>query len=247
MTTLDVTQLVSGYRASTVLKSVSFSLRSGEIVAIVGSNGAGKSTLLRTISGVVKTRSGSISLDGKPLTGRAPENVSRAGVAHVPEGRGIFTSLTVAENLLLGRAGHASDASRAKPAFGMPDAFDLFPVIGRRRSEWAGNLSGGEQQMLAIARALMAGPHILMIDEPSLGLAPLIVDEVYRTLSRLREDQSIGILVIEQSMDRAASLADRTMLMSEGTLLPIQASGGQADIKELARTYFGMTHTEGAA
>ncbi|CAM5521108.1 branched-chain amino acid transport system ATP-binding protein [Aquamicrobium terrae] len=237
MTSLVLENVFSGYGSIDVLRGVSLKVGNGDFLAVVGPNGAGKSTLLRTISGLLRLKKGSIRLDAQSIDGLATERIARSGVAYVPEGRGIFTSLTVHENLLLG----LQAARRSAPVSEVPMAFDLFPVLGQRRNEWAGNLSGGEQQMLSIARALMARPNILMVDEPSLGLAPRIVEHVYATLTQLREREGIGILVIEQSLDRASAAADRVMLMSRGVLSALDTSTAVAGKQGMAEAYFGIT------
>lgn len=243
MTTLAIEGLTAGYGTMSILQSVSLQLEAGEILAIVGANGAGKSTLLRTISGLVRSRSGSILLDNRDIAKATPEAIVRLGLAHVPEGRGIFTSLTVLENLMLGASGQrrATTGASGVTPFNIVAAYDLFPIIYERRNEWAGNLSGGEQQMLSIARALMASPGIVMIDEPSLGLAPLIVDQVYNTLLSLRATHGIGVIVVEQSIQRATAAADRVLLMTNGELAPLDQGLARAGRHEMTRAYFGIS------
>ncbi len=186
----------------------------GEIVGLIGPNGAGKSTTLHAIMGLVPLQRGEIRLAGASLHGRRPETIARAGVALVPEGRRIYAELTVEENLRLGLAGRRD---RTGAAAAMEHVFDLFPIVREFRGRRAGGLSGGQQQQLAIGRALVAGPDVLLLDEPSLGLAPKIVDVVFEALSEIRA-QGLTVLLVEQRAQRTVALADRTYLMANGTV-----------------------------
>ena len=236
---LDLRDIEVRYGAITALRGVDLHVESGEIVAIVGPNGAGKTSLLSAIAGLVKPVSGSISLSGKSLATVGLEDVVRHGVALVPEGRNIFASLTVEENLQLGATSRRD--SEVNDDIGR--FFSTFPILGERRSQPAGLLSGGEQQMLAIARALLSRPKLLMLDEPSLGLAPKIVEQVYVELEKIRDD-GITILVVEQNASRAFGVADRAYIMSHGQFA---LSGTPADLRANAgfdAAYFGVSMNE---
>ena len=226
------------------MQGVDIRIDAGEAVAIVGPNGAGKTSLLSAIAGIVRPSAGAVSLGGKPLAGLALSDVVRQGVALVPEGRNIFGSLTVMENLRLG-ATVRRDASIASD---IDQVFADFPVLGERRDQPAGQLSGGEQQMLAIARAMLSRPRLLMLDEPSLGLAPTIVDKVYELLREIR-GQGVSLLIVEQNASRAFALADRACVMSRGAFTLV---GTPAEIERheaFDAAYFGvaMAATAGPA
>ena len=221
------------------LRDVSLDVRAGELVALIGANGAGKSTLLRAIAGLVAPAAGRVTLDGRDVTGQAPEAMIRAGVALVPERRRVFAPLTVLDNLELG--GYALPRGRdfrSRLEAGVEEAYRLFPVLRRRRDQLAGTLSGGEQQMLAIGRALMTRPRLLLCDEPSLGLAPLVVAEIMRLLSSLRE-AGTTILLVEQNARMALRSADRAYVLEVGSVV---LSGAAADLLEddqLKAAYLG--------
>lgn len=212
MALLEVEGLVAGYRTVEVLRGISLCLRAGEILSIVGANGAGKSTLLNTISGFIKPKSGDIRHGGKSILGKAPAAIARAGIRHVPEGRRVFAEMTVEENLMLGGYGRQREAILR----GMEQIYELFPRLVERRQQAAGTMSGGEQQMLAIGRALMAEPKFLMLDEPSMGLAPLVVAEIFRLIVRLRDVYGLGILLVEQNARAALRIADQACVLSLG-------------------------------
>ena len=233
---LDVRGLDVRYGAITAIHGVDLHIHAGEIVAIVGPNGAGKTSLLSAIAGLVKPVAGTISLAGKSLAEVGLENVVRHGIAMVPEGRNIFASLTVLENLQLGATIRRDDAV----ADDMDGFFSTFPVLGERRNQPAGLLSGGEQQMLAIARALLSRPRLLMLDEPSLGLAPRIVEQVYGELERIRKD-GITILVVEQNASRAFGLADRAYIMSHGAFTLSGTPGELRAHEDFDAAYFGVS------
>ena len=211
------------YGSVPAVRKLSLAVGRGEIVGLIGPNGAGKSTTLHAITGLIKPRSGDIRLDGASIVGRKPEAIARAGVALVPEGRRIFGELTVEENLRLGLVGRSGRA-------GVDDdrrwVEELFPIVREFLTRQAGVLSGGQQQQLAIARALVAGPSVLLLDEPSLGLAPTVVDVVFDALLRIRE-RGVTVLLVEQRAQRTVSLADRTYVMTNGeirmTLTPADA------------------------
>jgi branched-chain amino acid transport system ATP-binding protein len=218
---------------------VSLEVRAGELVALIGANGAGKSTLLRAIAGLLGPAAGRVTLDGQDVTGRAPEAILRAGAALVPERRRIFGDLTVLDNLELG--GYALPRGRdfrRGLAAGVDAAYTLFPVLRQRSGQLAGTLSGGEQQMLAIGRALMSRPRLLLCDEPSLGLAPLVVQEIMKLLARLRETGTT-ILLVEQNARLALRFADRAYVLEVGR---VALSGASADLlanDQLKAAYLG--------
>ncbi len=210
---LEIDGLVAGYGQLRAIDGIDLAVGTGEIVALLGSNGAGKSTTLRAISGLLRPWQGSIRLDGEPIDQRSPDGIARLGVSHVPEGRGLFPELTVRENLDLGC--RLLDPGAADEA--LERAHELFPVLDERSTQLAGTLSGGQQQMLAIARALAASPRLLMLDELSQGLAPLIVHDLYDRIAGIR-DQGTSILLVEQFAASALGVADRVHVMEKGRL-----------------------------
>jgi branched-chain amino acid transport system ATP-binding protein len=232
---LTIENLQVGYGSITALRGVDITVASGEIVAVIGPNGAGKSTLLLTIAGVVKAKAGAVTFDGRPILGAAPEKLAASGLALVPEGRHIFGSLSVAENIALGattrndRDGIAADTEKV---------LAMFPVLRDRYRQRAGNLSGGEQQMLAIARALLSRPKLLLLDEPSLGLAPLVVKQVYDAIYALRQ-QGLTVLIVEQSVNRALNAADRAYVMSGGAIAMVGRSSELQGTAAFDAAYFG--------
>jgi branched-chain amino acid transport system ATP-binding protein len=239
---LEVSGLVVRYGAVTAVRGVDLRVNEGEIVSIVGPNGAGKTSLISAIAGIVPPAAGSIVFAGKSLAGITLEDVVAHGLALVPEGRHIFASLTVMENLVLG-ATVRTDADNVRAD--IDRSLAMFPILGERRRQPAGQLSGGEQQQLAIARALLSRPRLLMLDEPSLGLAPTVVDQVYALLKSVR-DQGVTILLIEQNAERVFGLSDRVHVMSGGEF---GLSGTAAEIKNDRRfdaAYFGVHMREPA-
>jgi branched-chain amino acid transport system ATP-binding protein len=232
---LKIVDLVAGYGGITALKGVTLAVNAGEIVALLGANGAGKSTTLRAISGLVRPTSGRISLDGRGIEGVRPYQIARMGVAHCPEGRRLFGNLTVLENLEMG----AYSRSDEKGVFeDMERVYGLFPVLGRRRPQKAGTLSGGEQQMLALGRALMARPRLLLLDEPSLGLAPLLIEEIFRTISTIRE-QGVTILLVEQNAHGALEVADRAYVLEVGRMTVSGTAKELVSNPAIAEAYLG--------
>lgn len=230
---LDVTGLTVRYGVVTALSDVTLQIYQGEVVVVLGPNGAGKSTLMRTIAGVHRPADGVVRLDGEPLPSGVPEKVARRGVSLVPEGRNIFGALTVEENLRLG----ATPLSRRSELENLEKTFDRFEVLGHRRHQVAGTLSGGEQQQLAIARALMAEPRLILYDEPSLGLAPKFADQIFDLIGELR-DQGVTSVLVEQNARRALRLADRGYVLSSGRVVA-QGTAGEFETKDLTRLYFG--------
>lgn len=236
---LRITSLDTSYGAVRALHNVSLSVEAGSITFVVGPNGAGKSTLLLTIAGVLSPSSGRISFSGTDVTGRAAEELARDGLSLVPEGRQIFSSLTVAENLRLGlmigrRRSAGADVDRV---------LNYFPILAERYRQAAGTLSGGEQQQLAIARALLTKPRFLMIDQPSLGLAPLIVDDVYRVLQQLR-DEGMTMLIVEQRTSRIADFGDHIYVLREGSVVFDRAIEALQNQQELEDAYFGYSSAD---
>ncbi|WP_439528768.1 ABC transporter ATP-binding protein [Pannonibacter sp.] len=227
------------YGKHLALDTVSIRVDRGETVVILGGNGAGKSSLLKAIAGLVKPDPGlSLQLGGRPIAGLAAHKVLEAGIALVPEGRGVFADLTVEENLRLGAYARRARAGEARQR---DFIFDLFPKLAERRAQQVGTMSGGEQQMVAIGRALMSNPDLLMLDEPSLGLAPVVVGELFQALGRVR-DAGVSVLLVEQNVSLSLALASRGYLMEVGRLV---GEGSAADLKAdpaVQRAFLGLTH-----
>jgi branched-chain amino acid transport system ATP-binding protein len=230
---LRLTDVEVSYGGVVAVRGVSLDVGAGEIVGLIGPNGAGKSTTLHAIMGLVPVRAGEVALDGRSLRGRAPELIARAGVALVPEGRRLFGELTVEENLRLGLAARRDGDGADDP---LEDVLELFPVLEEFKRRPAGVLSGGQQQQLAIARALVARPSVLLLDEPSLGLAPSVVDIVFSTLRAIRE-RGLAILLVEQRAQRTVALADRTHVLANGELRLTLGAGDAADTERLVAAY----------
>jgi branched-chain amino acid transport system ATP-binding protein len=232
---LEVQDLSASYGMTSVLHGLSFTVEAGGITTVLGANGAGKTTTLRAVSGAVKT-TGTVRFEGQRIDGKATEDIVRLGIAHVPEGRGTFVGLTVEENLRLGayarrdRAGTAADYERV---------YGYFPVLAQRRRQVAGTLSGGEQQMLAVARALMLRPRLLLLDEPSLGLAPLVVREIFRIVRVINREQGVSVLLVEQNASLALALAGHAYVLETGRVV---MSGPPATLQQddtIRRSYLG--------
>ena len=220
---LDVTNLSLGYGKIAAVKEISLSVLPGQVVCLIGANGAGKTTTLRGLSGLLAPRGGSIHFDGKDIGGQKPHRIARAGLIHVPEGRQVFAEMTIADNLKMG--GYLiSDNGVMKQR--LEQILDLFPRLRQRLPQLAGSLSGGEQQMLAIGRALMAEPRLLLLDEPSLGLAPLVVEEIFALIARLKKDGKT-ILVVEQNAQMALEIADYAYVLESGK---VKLSGPAAEV-----------------
>jgi branched-chain amino acid transport system ATP-binding protein len=233
---LTVADLVAGYDAAPVLRGVSISARPGTITAVLGANGAGKTTLLRTISGFVRTRAGQVRVDDMSLTRLAPDRIARAGVAHVPEGQGVVTELTVEENLRLGLLLR----QRADRPAALDDVYRRFAILAERRRRLAATLSGGERQMLVIARALLAAPRVLLLDEPSLGLAPRVVAQVMDLVRQLRDESGLTVLLVEQNARSALSIADRGLVLSQGKVVAESDAADLAADVGLRQHYLGF-------
>jgi branched-chain amino acid transport system ATP-binding protein len=231
---LEIDGLEVAYDGVPAVRDLSLSVACGEIVGLIGPNGAGKSTTLHAVMGLVRAARGDIRFSGRSIRGRAPEQVARAGVALVPEGRRIYSHLTVDENLRLGFAARRG-GSRAEV---LDELRELFPVLGRYRKRLGGVLSGGEQQQLAIARALAAEPALILLDEPSLGLAPTVVDAVFEALGRIRE-RGVPSLLVEQRGQRTVAFADRTYVLSNGGVQAELTPADAGDTSGLVAAYFG--------
>jgi branched-chain amino acid transport system ATP-binding protein len=230
---LEIAGLDVSYGSVAAVRNVSIDVGRGEIVGLIGPNGAGKSTTLHAVMGLVGVRSGDVRLAGASLRGRSPEDVARAGISLVPEGRRIFAELTVAENLRLGLAGRRSQAGAAED---IEAVHAQFPIVKEFASRRAGALSGGQQQQLAIARALVARPDVLLLDEPSLGLAPRIVDVVFDALAQIRE-HGITVLLVEQRAQRTVAFADRTYLMANGEIRLTMTPADAGDTGTMVAAY----------
>ena len=232
---LAVENLVSRYGRIEALRGVSLTVGAGELVALIGANGAGKSTLLRCVSGVQAVAAGTIRFAGRDVSRMPPAARVRSGIAQSPEGRQVFAPMSVEDNLTLG----AYTRPSRETAQSLAEVYDLFPGVRERRGEKAGALSGGQQQMLALGRALMSKPRLLLLDEPSLGLAPLVVEEIFRAVRRLKES-GVTVLMVEQNAHAALALADRAYVLETGSVT-IEGSGRELlDNDEVRRAYLGM-------
>lgn len=231
---LDVRGLHVYYDAIHVLKGISFSVAEGEMVTLLGANGAGKTTTLKTVSGLLRPRNGSIEFEGRRLEGLAPHEIVKLGVAHVPEGRKIFPRLTVLENLRTGAYARRASSIGQELDF----VFTLFPRLNERRRQMAGTLSGGEQQMLAIGRGLMAKPKLLLLDEPSMGLAPLLVDQIFETIHAINRD-GVTILLVEQNAAMALAVSQRGYVLETGTVILEGKASDLASTDLVRQAYLG--------
>lgn len=233
---LEISNLNAGYGDLKVLFDVSMHVDSSEVVSIVGSNGAGKTTLLRIISGVEKVTSGSIIFDGVDLRSRKSYDRAELGIAHIPQGRGILTRQTVKENLIMGAYHKAARANMNKH---IDHAYEMFPILKERQNQTAGELSGGEQQMLAISRALTMEPKLIMMDEPSLGLAPIYIKEVFEIIKRVKQE-GIAILVVEQNLYQALSVADRGYVLETGKIVMEGKAHDLLENPDIRSAYLGI-------
>ena len=233
---LELNNLTAGYGSFQALFSVNLEVKEGEAIAVIGPNGAGKTTLLRTISGMLPVQSGNLSMEGTSLKDVQPYRIIDFGIAHVPENRRLFSSMSIEDNLRMG-----AFTPNARPHFEerLDFIFDLFPRLKERRSQIAGTLSGGEQQMCAIGRALMSSPKLLLMDEPSAGLAPVIVNQVFQLVQQIR-DQGLTVLIVEQNIEQVLKIVDRAYLMEVGT---IKISGKAEELiqsESLRKAYVGL-------
>jgi branched-chain amino acid transport system ATP-binding protein len=236
---LGVLQLSSFYGPIQALRGVSVDVQEGEAVAVLGANGAGKSTLLRTISGLVKPRAGSISYRGHEIAGRSPDQIVRLGVVQVPEGRRIFAQMTVLENLQMGAYTRSNGTSTKEH---LDFVFSVFPDLREKRSQLGGELSGGQQQMLAIGRALMSEPSMLLLDEPSLGLSPIMVEQLGATITAIRRDLGMSILLVEQNAGLALELTSRVYVMQTGHVV-LSGSTEEISLEKIHEAYLGSVAT----
>jgi branched-chain amino acid transport system ATP-binding protein len=237
MTLLAVDDITVSYGRLTALRGVTLKIAEGEVLFVTGPNGAGKSTLLNAIAGVVPAGSGSITMDGAKVTGASPEDIARRGFSLVPEGRNVFGALSIEENL---KVGTGMRADKHKIAGDLESVYAEFPMLADRRNTAAGMLSGGQQQMLVIGRALMTAPRIMAIDEPSLGLAPKIIDQVYEILVRLRAQRRLTLLIVEQSSTRAMMTGGRMILIRGGRIVLEGAAADMIKDERLKQAYFGF-------
>jgi branched-chain amino acid transport system ATP-binding protein len=238
---LKIRNLESGYGKLRVLKGISLHVRSGEIVTIIGANGAGKTTMLNTIAGLIRPEAGEILFDKNSIFGLPADKIVPHGCSLVPEGRQVFASMTVAENLVLGSYTRLHKAKRGEIRGDLDAIYNYFPILKERRHQLAGTLSGGEQQMLAIGRALMSGPRLIMMDEPSMGLAPLIVKSIFGIISRLRAGGNT-ILLVEQNAKAALGIADRGYVMETGQIILEGTSRELLDNHDVQRAYLGKDY-----
>jgi branched-chain amino acid transport system ATP-binding protein len=232
---LEVTDLHAAYGAVRVLHGLDFTVEAGEVVVILGANGAGKTTTLRAVSGMIEGR-GRVVFDGRDLRGRRADQVAQGGIGHVPQGRGTIVDLTVEDNLRVG-AYLRRDPDIARD---IETWYEAFPRLGQRRSQQAGSMSGGEQQMLAIARAMMARPKLVLLDEPSLGLAPIITQELFRKLSELNKEQGVSMLVVEQNAGLALDIATRGYVLETGRIVVSGTAAELAGNDDVQKAYLGL-------
>jgi len=232
---IRVEDLTVNYGAVKALRDVSFEASTGKITAVLGANGAGKTTLLRTISGLVAPQNGSIHFDNSDLVGMATENIARLGVGHVPEGRGVIEELTVEENLRLGAL-----SSKVNFAECVEEQYTRFPILSERRKKYCATLSGGERQMLAMARALIAKPRVLLLDEPSLGLAPQITAQLMRSIRQLCETQNLTVILVEQNAKSALRIAHHAVVLHLGSVVANADAATVAEDEDLRRYYLGV-------
>ena len=234
---LSVEGITAGYGDAIVLRDVSFHVHPGEIVAIVGANGAGKTTLFSTVVGLVRARAGRVAFAGRDITREPPHRLPGRGLALVPEGGRLFPFMTVAENLELGAY---APSGRAAMAERMAEVTDIFPILKERRAQLAGKLSGGERQMCAIARAQMSRPTLLMLDEPSVGLSPLMVERVFDVVVRLAREHRLTVVLVEQNVTEALEVADRGYVLDHGHMVREGASGTLRHDREIQEAYMGL-------
>jgi branched-chain amino acid transport system ATP-binding protein len=233
---LELKGVTISYDVIPVVRNLSIEIKKGEVVSLIGTNGSGKTTILRSISGILKTKEGEILYGGKNITTEEPYKIVEMGISHVPEGRGVFPHLTVMENL---KVGAFTRRDRDKVKSDIEEVFSMFPKLGERKNQLAGTLSGGEQQMLAMGRALMARPKLLLLDEPSMGLAPMIVKEIFKIIKRINEEGT-SILLVEQNAKMALSVAHRGYVLETGEIV---AKGEVSELKNndlIRKIYLGI-------
>ncbi len=242
---LSIKNLIVRYGSIEALSGVSLEVMPGELVALIGSNGSGKTSMLKTISGQMKAFSGDILFSGQSISGAPAHKVTGRGIAHCPEGRKVFATQSVEDNLLLGAFLRSRKETRKEISFEMDAAFEMFPILKERRHQLAGTLSGGQQQMLAIARALMSKPQLLMLDEPSMGLAPIIIDEVFSIIQRLRDSKKATVLLVEQLAFRALQVADRAYVLEQGHIRLTGTGSELLGHPEVRKAYLGNRAAKG--
>jgi len=241
---LEVTGLTAGYDKLRVLHGIDLNVAEGRLLAVIGANGAGKSTLLRAVSGLIRPTGGRIAVDGRDVAGLPAEKIAAAGVAHVPENRLVFPSLTVSDNLALGGWTRRRESKQAVDR--RAQVLALFPRLADRLDQPAGTLSGGEQQMVAIGRGLMAAPSVLVLDEPSLGLAPRLVGEIFAALARLKAEHRLAIVLVEQNARAAFRVADDVVVMDRGRVAVSGSPGDLARDERVHSAYFGGGYSTAA-
>jgi len=234
---LELQNVQAGYGNILAIKDVSLEINEGEIITLIGANGAGKSTTLMTICGIVSSRSGTISFMGQPIQDKEPDTIVKLGICQVPEGRHIFPLLTVKENLDMG-AFLRTDQSEIKSD--MDYVFSLFPILAERKNQDGGTLSGGEQQMLAMSRALMARPKLLLLDEPSMGLAPLIIKQIFEIIKKINEENNATIFLVEQNANQALHIADRGYVMENGRIILSGSASELLENDDIQKAYLGI-------
>jgi branched-chain amino acid transport system ATP-binding protein len=234
MTLLEIEKLTTDYGPVRAVDDVTLAVERGSITAVLGANGAGKTSLLRTISGLERATAGHVRLDGEDLQGVRVEDIVRRGLAHVPEGRGVIAELSTAENLRLGGLWRGADAAA------LSDIYELFPLLRERQKELAASLSGGERQMLSIGRALMARPRVLLLDEPSLGLAPIVTAQIMQLISTLAAERDLAVLLVEQNARSALSIADRGVVLNLGCVVADDSAHALAADEGLRNAYLGF-------
>ena len=234
---LEIENLVGGYGSTTVLRNISLSVPDGSVVALLGPNGAGKSTTLRMVSGLLRPKEGRILIDGEDVTNLSPYQRARRGLCHVFEGRGVFPSLSVRENLLM------QIPRGTKESTAMDKAFDAFPALATRKRQIAGTLSGGEQQMLSLVRAYVSEPRLVLVDEASLGLAPLVVDRIFEFLAQISANSGVSLLIVEQYVNRALALASTVYLLNQGEIVH-KGPSDALDETKIFNMYSGQTTAE---
>lgn len=232
---LQVTGLSAGYGAVSVLRNVDLAVDANEVVVLLGANGAGKTTLMRALSNLIPW-SGGVEFDGRSTHRIRTDSLTQMGIAHVPQGRGTFAELTVEENL---RVGGLVTGSKQQVEEGLERWFGVYPRLAERRGQIAGGLSGGEQQMLAIARALMSRPRLLLLDEPSLGLSPIITEDLFTQLAKLKAEERIAMIIVEQTAELALTMADRAHIVRSGEILPGRKASELNDAEVLREAYLG--------
>ena len=239
MSLLSLRNIETFYGPVMAVRGISFDIEEGKIAAILGANGAGKSTILRTISGIIAPQKGEITFDGRSCAGADPSRIVRAGIAHVPEGREVFPFLSIADNLAMGAYIHAGRGQKTKDD--LARVYDYFPILRERRKQPAGQLSGGEQQMLAMARALMCRPKLLLLDEPSLGLSPRLVQDIFQIISRINQNEGVTILLVEQNARMALKIAEYGYVLENGRIVLDDRCEVLMDNEDIKEFYLGLT------